>query len=312
MTFVVIGAGRLGSSLALALRSDGARLAGFTARTAEGRSRAEAWLGMRASVGIRQLVASSPHLYVIAVPDDDLPGVAEELGRELSAMSARGRVAPLVLHTSGATSITVLAPCARAGALTLVFHPLQTFADPVSGSARFAGAAIAITPAAEGADSPEVPLGFALARSLGGRPFLLPDDKRTLYHAAATVACNYFVTLEHHAEQLFITAGLGEREALALFLPLVTATLENLRSEGSVAALTGPLGRGDEHTVARHLTALADEAPGLLPLYRVLGLATLDIVRARGEVDASIIARLTRLLDASGEPSGQHRRERGT
>jgi predicted short-subunit dehydrogenase-like oxidoreductase (DUF2520 family) len=226
-----------------------------------------------------------------------------------------------VLHTSGATSVAVLAACARAGALTLAFHPLQTFPDPIAGATRFAGVAIAVTPGGEDPDPRAAELGFSLARSLGARPFLLADGKRTLYHAAATIACNYFVTLEHQAEQLFIKAGLGAnrsadpntdhdtgaggREALALFLPLVAATLENLRLEGSVAALTGPLSRGDEHTVHGHLKALAAEAPGLLALYRVLGLATLDIVRARGEVDDGAIAGLTRLLDPSGKISGQ-------
>ena len=323
---MVIGAGRVGSSLALALRSIGAHLAGFTAGTAEGRARAEAWLGIKASAGMRELVTRSPHIYAIAVPDDVLPEVTEELAHELdrlsgSAPQAERRAAPLVLHTSGATSVAVLAPCARAGALTLVFHPLQTFPDPIAGATRFAGAAIAITPGGEDPDPRAAELGFSLARSLGARPFLLADDKRALYHAAATIACNYFVTLEHQAEQLFIKAGLGAdpgvdantdhetgaggREALALFLPLVAATLENLRFEGSLAALTGPLSRGDEHTVDGHLKALAAEAPGLLPLYRVLGLATLDIVRARGEVDDGAIAGLTRLLDPFGKVSGQ-------
>ena len=323
---MVIGAGRVGSSLALALRSTGARLAGFTAGTAEGRSRAEACLGMKASVGMRELVARSPKIYAITVPDDVLPEVAQELAAELdrvsgSAPQAELQAAPLVLHTSGATSVAVLAACARSGALTLAFHPLQTFPDPITGAARFAGAAIAITPSGEDPDPRAAELGFSLARSLGARPFMLPDGKRTLYHAAATIACNYFVTLEHQAEQLFVKAGLGGntgvdpstdhvtqaggRAALAMFLPLVAATLENLRLEGSLAALTGPLSRGDERTVEGHLKALAAEAPGLLPLYRILGLATLDIVRARGEVDDGAVAGLNRLLDPSGKVSGQ-------
>jgi len=323
---VVIGAGRVGSSLALALRSVGAHLAGFTARTVEGRSRAEAWLEVKASMGMRELVARSPHIYAIAVPDDVLPEVARELADEFDrvagmAPQAEGQAAPLVLHTSGATSVAVLAPCARAGALTLAFHPLQTFPDPIAGAARFAGAAIAVTPGGEDPDPRAAELGFSLARSLGARPFLLADGKRTLYHAAATMACNYFVTLEHQAEQMFIKAGLGAnmgiepnadrdtgsggQETLALFLPLVAATLENLRSEGSLAALTGPLSRGDEHTVDGHLKALAAEAPDLLPLYRILGLATLDIVRARGEVDDGAMAGLARLLDPGAQISGQ-------
>jgi predicted short-subunit dehydrogenase-like oxidoreductase (DUF2520 family) len=187
----------------------------------------------------------------------------------------------------------------------LVFHPLQTFSDPLIGAARFAGAAIAVTPSDPRPDSPAATLGFALAQLLGGRPFLLPDDKRTLYHAAATFACNYLVTLEHHAQQLFAKAGLPEEDSLSLFLPLVRATLDNVAAQGTVAALTGPLSRGDVGTIANHLAALAVDAPHLLPVYRALGLATLDLVRARGEVGPEVIAELAALLAPRSSPGAQ-------
>ena len=195
------------------------------------------------------------------------------------------------------------APVRGAGAATLVFHPLQTFTDPLTGAGRFAGAAIAITPADFRPESPASALGFSLARALEARPFLLADDKRGLYHAAASFACNYLVTLEHHADELFVEAGLPRDEALSLFLPLVRATLENVAAQGTVQALTGPLSRGDTHTIAGHLEALAADAPHLLPVYRALGLATLDIVRAREEVDPASIIELERLLESPGRLS---------
>ena len=80
--------------------------------------------------------------------------------------------------------------------------------------------------------------------------------------------------------------------ALSLFLPLVEATLENLAARGPVAALTGPLSRGDAATIAAHLEALARDAPEALPVYRALGLATLDLVAARHEVDAQVLESL--------------------
>ncbi len=312
----MIGAGRLGASLALALRAQGASLLGFTAHSPAGRARAEACLGGRASASIADLVSLGPNLYVIAVPDQSLPEVATELAAHLprpaaggGAGSRPGSDAPAhaggvaVLHTSGATSVGVLQPCEQAGAETLVFHPLQTFSDPHTGSARFAGAAIAITPSDSRPDSPAAARGFALARLLGARPFLLPDEKRGLYHAAATFACNYLVTLEHHAEQLFVQAGLPPDEALSLFLPLVRATLDNVAAQGTIEALTGPLSRGDTRTVADHLAILEREAPHLCPVYRALGLATLDLVRARQEVAPSAIAELAGLLTTAELPS---------
>jgi len=305
---VIVGAGRLGASLALALREHGAVLAGYSAPTAAGRSRADGWLGGQASAELASLATATPDLYVVTVPDQALAAVAVQLGELLAARAATpppgtGRAAgpPVVLHTSGATSVEVLAPCEQAGAATLAFHPLQTFSDPATGRARFAGAAVALTPADP--ESPAALLGFALARALGARPFLLPDGKRPLYHAAATVACNYLVTLEHQARRLFVLAGLPEDEALSLFLPLVAATLDNLSRQGAVRALTGPLSRGDVATIEGHLTALRTDAPDLLPLYSGLGLATLDIVKARGDVPDDVIAALERLLETPAQPA---------
>ena len=213
---------------------------------------------------------------MIAVPDRAVPEVAEQLGAALATAGARtgDGTGPFVAHTSGATSVEALRPCEETGAATLVFHPLQTFVEPLTGSTRFSGAAIAVTPADAQEDAPARTFGFALAQALGARPFFLPDDKRVLYHTAAAVACNYLVTLEYHAERLLAAAGIPAEEALALFLPLVQATLDNIPDQGTVAALTGPLSRGDIKTIAGHLEALAADVPDLLPVYRTLGLAT--------------------------------------
>ncbi len=246
---------------------------------------------MQPALGLDELIATRPTHYILAVPDGVLP---------TSPPSWRDSCSPpasaFVMHTSGATSVSVLADCERKGAATLAFHPLQTFSEPIGGSRRFAGSAVAVTPS-PGAVGPESrDEGFAMARGLGARPFLLPDDRRGLYHAAATVASNYLVTLEHCASTLFVLSGMPREEALSLFLPLAQAALENVRAQGPAAALTGPLSRGDESTVSAHLDALHDHAPHLLPLYQQLGIQTLDLVRARGEVHSEVITRLAHLL----------------
>ena len=318
LRFVVIGAGRLGASLALALRAKGASLLGFTAHSAAGRARAENWLGGRAFAHTPDVVSLTPELYLVAVPDQALPEVAAELGALLAAQLKPdappspvptpadvplGAGRPVVAHTSGATSVSVLEPCERAGASTLVFHPLQAFSDPANGCERFAGAAIAITPSELGQGTRAASLGFTLAGMLGALPFLLADNRRQLYHAAATFACNYLVTLQYHAERLFVKSGLPAEDALSLFLPLVEATLDNVQAQGPVKALTGPLSRGDSKTIAAHLAALATDAPHLLPAYRALGVATLDLVRSRGDIDVTVLAELAALLGSPDQPA---------
>jgi predicted short-subunit dehydrogenase-like oxidoreductase (DUF2520 family) len=242
------------------------------------------------------LVATQPTHYLITVPDGSLPDVAAALGAALPDMDHGASTPPYVLHTSGVTSVSILSPCAAKGACVFAFHPLQTFSEPLSGATRFPGSAVAITPSEGPAADQARQAGFALARGLGALPFLLADNKRALYHAAAVMACNYLVTLEHCAENLFVQSGMAAEQALPLFIPLVRATLDNVAAHGAIAALTGPLSRGDEATISMHLAIMERDAPELLPLYRRLGLHTLDLVRVRGDVQPAILERLTHLL----------------
>jgi predicted short-subunit dehydrogenase-like oxidoreductase (DUF2520 family) len=307
LRFAVIGAGRLGTSLALAMTESGGRLAAYTCLTPAGRARAQKYLDMPAAVTLAEVAATDPHYYVLSVPDAAIAAVARELAEHLGPLPVRNASAvappptaagppPFVLHTSGVSSVGLLQPCADAGAVTLAFHPLQTFSEPLSGSRRFAGAATAVTPPLGPSAATATDAGFRLAEGLGSRPFLLADDKRIIYHAAACVASNYLVTLESVAQQLFVEAGMREEDAVSFFLPLVRAALDNLASQGPVNALTGPLSRGDTGTVAGHLEALVRSSPDFEAVYRCMGLATLQLVRARGEIDPSTLSALMNLL----------------
>lgn len=303
LTFAVVGAGRLGTSLALALRNAGADLAGYTCRTPAGASRAADFLGIPGFADMTALVrthAAAVDLYVLSVPDAALGGVARELagalGEAQSPADRDPRIA--VMHTAGATSTAVLAACADRGCLTLSFHPLQTFSDPATSVDRLRGATVAVTPGP--GDDPEGAwrLGERIARAIGAVAFRLREEHRVLYHAGATMASNYLVTLAHVAEGLLRAAGFPREAALSALLPLMRGAVENLENQGSVAALTGPLSRGDAETVAAHLSALTRDFPATSMLYRELGLATLDIVRDRHEIVPETIDRLTHQLSS--------------
>lgn len=301
----VIGAGRLGASMALAMRAKGADLVAYSCLTAEGCDRARRFLGLEATPDLVALARLRPDVYVITVPDASLPEVAARLACEIQASREAPANSPLVLHASGANSVEELAPCADAGAATLAFHPLQTFSEPLTGSTRFAGSAIAVTPGPGPHYDQARDFGFRLAGSLGSKPFLLDDDQKVLYHAAACVASNYLVTLEHCARRIFVEAGMPEDEAVAYFMPLVRGAIDNLALQGPVTALTGPLSRGDTNTIAAHLRELADQMPDLVPLYKTLGLATLDLVRVRDEVSCEQLADLERILSTSPNNPGE-------
>ena len=146
-------------------------------------------------------------------------------------------------------------------------HPLMTV------PAAFQGASAAVA----GSTDRALATARALAEALGMQPFEIADEDRAAYHAGAAMASNFLVALESAAQRM---AGV-DRELLA---PLIRAAVETWVAEGD-AALTGPIARGDEGTIARHREAITERAPELLPMYDALVEATREVA-ARGAVPA--------------------------
>ncbi len=192
---------------------------------------------------------------LLCVPDAEIAAAA--------AAVSQGR---LVGHCSGATT---LAPLAPHEAFSL--HPLMTV--PAEGPTHFVGATVAVA----GSTEPASTVATALAHSLGMTPVAVADEDRAAYHAAASIASNFLVTIEAAAEQLAATAGL-DRTALA---PLVRATVENWATLGPAQALTGPIARGDEATVARQRQAIEERAPEHVELFDALAKATRTLAERR-------------------------------
>lgn len=181
---------------------------------------------------------------LLCVPDAEIRAAA-------AAIAPRAGL--LVGHCSGATGLDVLAPHEAFG-----MHPLMT----VTGAgAAFTGAGCATAGSSERA----LACARELATRLGMRPVAVAGEDRAAYHAAAAMASNYLVALECAAERLAATAGITRAD----LAPLVRASAENWAREGA-AALTGPIARGDEGTVAAHREAIAERAPDLLDLYDAL------------------------------------------
>jgi predicted short-subunit dehydrogenase-like oxidoreductase (DUF2520 family) len=183
---------------------------------------------------------------VVAVPDREIAAASTALGR---------RDGLVVGHCSGATSIDALGDHERFG-----LHPLMTV-PPGAGVDVFHG-----SPAAISASSPQaLAVAHELARRLQMQPFEIEDRHRAAYHAAASIASNYLVTVEDAAEVVLRAIGL-DRSILA---PLVRASLDNWVTAGR-DSLTGPIARGDDGTVERHRAAIAALAPELVDVVDAL------------------------------------------
>ena len=179
---------------------------------------------------------------------------------EIAAAAAAVAPGPLVGHCSGATGLEVLG-----GRDGFALHPLMTV-PAGAGAEVFAGAGCAV----DGSSPRALAVAEALAAALGMRATHVAGEDRAAYHAAASIASNYLVTLEAAAERLAGTAGVDR----ALLVPLVRAAVENWARSGAPDALTGPIARGDEATVERQRAAVAERAPDLLALWDELAAAT--------------------------------------
>jgi predicted short-subunit dehydrogenase-like oxidoreductase (DUF2520 family) len=209
--------------------------------------------------------------FLIAVSDSALQIVAEALAAGVSGTG-------LALHTCGAKDIEELAPLRMRGFSCGTLHPLQTICSPEQGLRTLPGSAFAVS-----GDGPGLEWAERIVSLLEGRALRIRPDARPLYHAAAVMASNYVAGLIDAAQNLLASAaGEDGDSALRALAPLVRTAVENIFEQGPVAALTGPIERGDAGTVRLHLDALASVPRHVQDLYRAAGLHTLDVARRKG------------------------------
>jgi predicted short-subunit dehydrogenase-like oxidoreductase (DUF2520 family) len=261
----ILGLGRLGRALSLALSQRGVAVRGWS------RSMGAPAVGDAGTV-------------LLTISDDALGEVAIRLA---AAGDWRGR---FVAHCSGRTGVEPLVPFAERGALTAALHPVMAFAgEAATDAARLPGIGWAVT--AETA--PARDRGFALAERLEGRPFAVHPAARALYHAALTHAINHLVTLTVQGAGLLAQAGAPD--PAAVLRPAMAAALANALDRGAAAA-TGPVVRGDAGTIAAHVDALSGAAPEILDAYAAMTRAGVDVALAARRIDGDQAARLRRAL----------------
>jgi predicted short-subunit dehydrogenase-like oxidoreductase (DUF2520 family) len=297
----IISAGRVGTALGVALERADHVVVACSAISSASRRLAERRLPDTPVLAVPD-VADRAELLLLTVPDSELPGLVNGL-----ASTDAVRRGTIVAHTSGANGVALLAPLTARGCIPLAIHPAMTFTGADEDIARLAETCFGITAADE--------IGYAIAQSLvleiGGEPFGVREEDRTLYHAALAHGSNHIVTLISDAvtalraalsgqgllgQELVVDApgGLAER----IIGPPARAALENTLRRGQ-AALTGPVARGDAAAVAAHLAALNDVDPELAQAYCADSLRTAQRAHAPEEVFD--------VLTDWARPTGPHR-----
>lgn len=279
--WIVVGGGRCGLQLARSMEAAGLEVKAVASRSSANRRRI-ARAGLRPASSNRVL-PSSTHV-LMALPDD----VLRTAGCSGLCFGAPPRV---ILHTSGVHPGAVLAPGAPEGARLGSLHPMVSFPTASGALVPLAGRKAAI----EG-EPGAVRAARALAGSLGMRPWTLPGPAKHLYHAAAVVAANLVPALVVEARALLVRTGLPSREAAEMVRDLVRDAVDNVLAGPEWAHVTGPLTRGDRHTILAHRRALPDD---VRPAYEAVSRLTLERLRHCGILNAEQVEQLRDALTAT-------------
>lgn len=276
----IIGAGRMGQGLGLALKRRGYKVVLLN------RGPRDVIAPLILHQGSRAEATAGAELILIATPDDAIASVASELAGERAI--SRDQV---VLHLSGLLDRTALLPLEESGAGCGSFHPLQSVAEPATAAERLKGAYVGI----EG-DERALIAAERLANTLRMVPVRIPAEAKPAYHAGAAFVANYTVALVGVAERLARAAGVSPDIAARIYLPLLGGAVANLTSLGPAASLTGAVRRGDVQTIQSHLEALNPEDR---KLYRTVGRAAVALAREAGLSD-TVADKVDAVLNGDG------------
>ncbi len=272
MKISIIGIGRLGGALAIALAKNGCEIKNLVTRKKEDFEKISGIIQAKPKILLSEnLKELTSDVILITTQDSEISNVVRNLARTLQNK-------PFVFHTSGALSSEILQDLKKIGCKIGSIHPLVSISDAVLGANRFENAYFCV----EG-DLEAVEVAEKIVENLKGKPFSIETKYKTLYHASAVTACGHLVALIDAAIEMLSKCGLEEKNARNILLPLIKSTIENLTIQTTAAALTGTFARADVETLEKHLEILrenvSDEA---LQVYLQLGNRSLHLAQVQG------------------------------
>ncbi len=268
----IIGVGRVGGALALALSRKGYYLENLVCRGTEIATNIARELPNRPKlINSSELTDLNSEILFITTADTEIGSVADQL-----TVCLTGR--PFVFHTSGSLSSDILYKLKQIGCKTGSIHPLVSVTDPFRGAERFAGAHFCIEGDKEATD-----LAGKIVADIGGMSFTIETELKPLYHASAVTASGHFVALIDVALEMLSKCGLAPDEGSKILLPLIRSTVENLETQTTEQALTGTFARADIDAFKRHLALLErNVSVEAKDIYLALAERSLDLAKQKG------------------------------
>ncbi|MDZ7377190.1 MAG: DUF2520 domain-containing protein [candidate division KSB1 bacterium] len=258
-TITIIGLGRLGSALAHALHHWNYQIkAVIDSKLSIAASIAQA---VKAETfGSKLPLPVAANMVFLCVPDDEIAPIAALLARS----DGKEFLPRYAFHCSGALTSDALTPLRQLGVHCASLHPIQSFAGKADDWQKLSNIFFGL----EG-DIEAVQKAIELVETIQSDWLIVPKENKVIYHIACTIASNYLVAMLIPAVKLLAQMSLPEHQILKLLRPLMETTLGNLTSQGIEAALSGPISRGDVHTIENHLKMLETKLPHFVLFYKL-------------------------------------------
>jgi len=245
MKISIIGVGKLGGALAIALSRKSFTIENLLTRNSENAKKIAELIESKPKIIFESEFAEvSSGVILITTQDFEIENVVQKLKENL-------RHTPTVFHASGSLSSDVLKDLKVLGCKVGSIHPLVSVSDAGLGAERFADAYFCV----EG-DEEAVKVADQIVERLGGKSFSINAKYKSLYHASAVTACGHLIALVDVAIEMLTRCGIDEGDAQKILLPLIKSTVENLETQSTAQALTGTVARADVKTLENHLETL--------------------------------------------------------
>lgn len=282
-----IGAGKVGTAFGRYLKNHGFLLAGYYSKRSASAKKATTITGSKCHQSLASLSDTSDILF-ITTPDNVIGEICTVLQHE--KLIQKGQV---IGHMSGSFSSEILDNIKTAGAFVFSLHPMLSFADVENAVLELEHAVFSI----EG-DRPALLKIEKIIKKIGNPLIKLKPDQKAIYHASACIISNYLTTLINEGLSLLEKIGINKQDGIITISPLIQSTIKNIQKLGTAEALTGPIARGDDMTIKKHLDALNTTLyEEHLDFYTYMGKKTLDLAIERALTDKKKIDSIKKLFE---------------
>lgn len=282
-----IGAGKVGTAFGMYLKQKGFEIAGYFSRNEQSGTRSAAMTDSEYYSDLSQLIENID-IILITVTDDQIESVCQQLCQTTPLKQGQ-----FLIHMSGALPSTILNQAKAFGCYIYSLHPLLAFADIEKSVTDLSDAHFCL----EG-DEEKIYVVEEILQGCGNKYFKLKPEQKPLYHASACMLSNYLVTLVHNGLKIMENIHIHDTVAFEAMLPLINCTIQNILRLGTEKALTGPISRGDIHTLAKQLDAISTSSPEQLALYANLSEETLKLSMLTNTKTPSDIDKLKALIES--------------